>query len=44
MKPLKKWEPKYRFGGNPADGLVPPVLGTVVHWRPFKIKSSKKRK
>jgi hypothetical protein len=29
MKPRKKWEPVYRFGGGPADYWRPAPLGTT---------------
>ena len=41
MKPRKKWEPVYRFGGNPASFHVPAPLGTKS---PYSTKPSKKRK
>ena len=42
MKPLKKWEPIYRFGGNPTDYCVQPPLGTTV--RATKPKKTKRKK
>lgn len=27
MKPRKKWEPEYRFGGDKSSWFKPPLLG-----------------
>lgn len=44
MKPRKKWQPEYRFGGNPAIGWVPGILGeTQCQWR-TRIKKPKQKK
>ena len=43
MKPLKSWEPKYRFGGNKASWMVPAILGTTNAWKAPKRPKSKKR-
>lgn len=41
----KKWQPEYRFGGNPADVYRPNVLGEnqVAHRLP-KTKKPKRKK
>jgi len=42
-KPRKKWEPEYRFGGNPADHIRPNVLGdNRIAYKPTKTKKRKK--
>lgn len=42
MKPRKKWEPRYRFGGGLYD---PPLdLGTRNHWNAPKNKLKKGKK
>jgi hypothetical protein len=43
MKPRKKWEPVYRFGGNPASFSKPAPLGATSPYT-TKTKSSKRRK
>ena len=43
MKPRKKWQPDYRFGGNPADPIKPAPLGTKVPWRTMKAKKGKRK-
>lgn len=47
MKPRKKWEPVYRFGGNPTDWGKPNPLGenqiAFIAPKP-KSRYSKKRK
>lgn len=42
MKPRKKWEPLYRFGGNKASYMVPAPLGTTVPWKYPNAKKKKK--
>lgn len=42
MKPRKKWEPVYRFGGNPASSYLPPPLGQANGYRAPKAKKKKK--
>lgn len=41
-KPRKKWEPAYRFGGNPTDWMMPAPLGE--NQKHSTIPKSKKRK
>ena len=41
MKPRKKWEPDYRFGGNPASHTKPAPLGTTS---PYTTKSKKRKR
>lgn len=43
MKPRKKWEPVYRFGGGPGNYWVPAPLGTTNTWQ-AKIKKPKTKK
>lgn len=42
MKPRKKWEPDYRFGGNNASFYKPAPLGTTNPYSPPK--KAKRRK
>ena len=44
MKPRKKWQPDYRFGGNPAAALRPAPLGTKSGWGPLKTKLKRRKK
>ena len=45
MKPRKKWDPVYRFGGNPADYFTQAPLGENQYHIPMKPKPKKgKRK
>lgn len=41
-KPRRKWEPVYRFGGNPASPYMPAPLGEFRY--PSKIKPKKRKR
>lgn len=41
-RPRKKWEPEYRFGGNPTDWMKPKPLGE--NQNAYTVPKTKKRK
>lgn len=43
-KPRKKWEPEYRYGGPPADYMMPNPLGeNQAVWRTPKPKKRRRK-
>jgi hypothetical protein len=44
MAKRKKWEPEYRFGGNPADCIKPNPLGENKVYYHQRLKSKRRKR